>query len=122
MQLRDGSLTFSPSDLNAFLACGHLTSLQLAVARGDLDKPYRVNPHADVIRAKGDEHEAAYLADLRAAERDIVEISLNGSWSDAVRATEDAIRTGADVIYQATFDYDGWRGRADFVELQPDGS
>lgn len=64
MQPRDGQMTFSPSDLNAFLACPHLAMLQLAVARGEIEKPYRVNRHADLIRAKGDEHEADVLASL----------------------------------------------------------
>ncbi len=71
MQSIDGRLfRFSPTDLNAFLACEHLTTLQVAVARGELEKPFRHNPHADLIRRKGDEHEAAYLARLRAEGRD----------------------------------------------------
>ena len=60
----DQRFRFSPSDLNAFLACPHLTTLELAVARDELPKPYRHNPHAELIRRKGDEHEAAYLASL----------------------------------------------------------
>jgi len=40
----------------------------------------------------------------------------------AARATEDAMLAGADVIYQACFVDGGWRGFADFVERQPDGS
>src|SRR4051794_33385188 len=106
MQQRDGTLTFPPSDLNAFLACAHLTSLQLAVVRGELPKPYRHNPHADLIRAKGDEHEAAYLTQLRADGHDVVEISLDDGWDAAVRVTEDAIRGRADVVYQAVFEQD----------------
>ena len=66
MQTSEGRLLLSPTDLNAFLACEHLTTLQLAVARGELDKPLRHNPHADLIRRKGDEHEAGYLAGLQA--------------------------------------------------------
>ena len=70
---KNGSLRLSPTDLNAFLACEHLTTLQLAVARGELDKPWRHNPHADLIRRKGEEHEAAYLARLRADGRTITD-------------------------------------------------
>jgi uncharacterized protein len=50
----DGQLTFSPSDLNAFLACPHLTSLDVEVAREELERPFRPNPYADLIRRKGD--------------------------------------------------------------------
>ena len=44
------AMSLSPSALNDFLACAHLTSLQLGVARGELARPYRVNRHADLIR------------------------------------------------------------------------
>jgi predicted RecB family nuclease len=115
MQHRDGRLTFSPSDLNDFLACPHLTSLRLGVARGEIPKPYRHNPHADLIRRKGEEWEAAYLARLCAHGREVVEPG------DAV-ATEEALRRGADVVYQAILTDGRWLGKADFVERQEDGS
>ena len=107
---------FSPSDLEAFLACPHLTTLELAVARGELEKPFRVNLHADLIRRKGDEHERHYLEELRAQGKTIAEPAMAGE-------TEEAIRNGtADVIYQARLEHDGWRGIADFLERLPDGS
>ena len=37
--LDDGTLALSPSDLSAHLACPHLTTLSLAVARGELEQP-----------------------------------------------------------------------------------
>jgi uncharacterized protein len=122
MQFRDGRLVFSPSDLNAFLACPHLTTLELAVARGEIHKPFRVNLHADLIRRKGDEHEARYLQRLRDEGRDVVAISFDDrDWLRAARETEDAIRGGADVIYQACLAHGNWRGFADFVVRRPDG-
>jgi predicted RecB family nuclease len=119
MQLHDGRLVFSPTDLNAFLACGHLTTLQLAVARGEAAKPYRVNPHAELIRRKGQEHEARYLQQLRDAGRDVHVIEHG---PDAARRTEEALRSGADVVFQACLEDEGWRGFADFVERRPDGA
>ena len=44
MRLDDGRFRFSPTDLNAFLACEHLTTLQLAVARGELDEALPAQP------------------------------------------------------------------------------
>src|SRR5438876_7842143 len=38
-------LLFSPSDLSGFLACPHLTTLELLVARGERSKPHRHDPH-----------------------------------------------------------------------------
>jgi predicted RecB family nuclease len=119
---RKRSSVLSPSDLNAFVACPHLTTLRLAVARGELERPFRVNLHADLIRRKGEEHERRYLEQLRAEGREIVEISFGDrDWERAARATEEAIHEGADIVYQAALIDDGWRGLADFVERQPDG-
>ena len=50
--------------------------------------------------------------------REVVEIELpkrTARFEEAHAATVAAMRAGADVIYQATFARDGWRGRADFV-------
>ena len=122
MQQRDGKILFSPSDLNAFLECEHLTQLELAVARHELERPADENPQADLVKRKGEEHEAAYLATLRAEGREVVTIPNDWDLDAAARATEEAMRAGADVVYQACFVEGGWRGFADFVERQPDGS
>ena len=89
VQTSDGRLLFSPTDLNGFLSCEHLTTLQLAVARGELKKPFRPNLHADLIQRKGEEHEAAYLARLRAEGASIAEIDFDDrDWERAARETE----------------------------------
>src|SRR5215218_1775343 len=123
MQLRDGSFVFSPSDLNDFLECEHLTALELAVARGELARPHRDDPQGDLIRRKGEEHEAAHLSALEADGLDIARIKLDDNWEAAAAATEQAMRAGADVVYQAVVvDASGWRGIGDFLERQYDGS
>ena len=103
MQLRDGQLRFSPTNLNGFLSCEHLTTLQLAVARDELKKPYRPNLHADLIRRKGDEHEAAYLARLQAQGRRVADDRLRRPRLAARRARDrrKPSTEGADVVYQA---------------------
>jgi predicted RecB family nuclease len=124
MKVRERELAFSPSDLNAFLACPHLTWLELAVARDELKKPHRPNPQAELIRAKGDEHEAAYLQRLRDDGRDIVEIDLASDfdWDRAAGESQEAMRAGREIIYQAVLDDGAWRGLADFVIRQPNGN
>jgi hypothetical protein len=67
VRLAENRLLLLPSDLTGYLACPHLATLSLAVARGELTRPHRHNPHADLIGRKGDEHEARYLAALRDA-------------------------------------------------------
>jgi predicted RecB family nuclease len=121
MQQHHSKIFFSPSDLNAFLECEHLTQVELAVARRELERPVDENPQADLVKRKGDEHEAAYLARLIAEGRDVVTIPNDWDLDAAARATEEAMRAGADVIYQACFVDGDWRGFADFVERQPDG-
>ncbi|HEX3291842.1 MAG TPA: TM0106 family RecB-like putative nuclease [Gaiella sp.] len=130
MRLRDdGTLQLSPSDLSAHLACPHLTTLSLEVARGKLAQPHLDSPHRDLIFRKGNEHEHAYLARLAADGRSIVRIPTYDDDAfdadEARRLTEEAIRTGeAEVVYQPYLvDEDGrWRGFADFLERRPDGS
>jgi uncharacterized protein len=125
MQVRNGRLSFSPSDLTGYLACGHLTQLERRVALGLLAKPAAENPEAELVKRKGEEHERAYLDRLRAAGRAVKEITLDPDfdWERAAGETEEAIRVGTDVVYQGVFvDPDGWRGIADFLERQPDGT
>ena len=121
MEFFNGAILLSPSDLNAFLECEHLTQLDLAVARHERERPAAENPQAELVRRKGDEHEAAYLAELIAKGRDVVTIHNDWDLGLAARATEEAMLAGADVIYQACFVDEDWRGFADFVERQPDG-
>jgi uncharacterized protein len=122
VQLLDDAILLSPSDLNAYLECEHLTQLELAVARHELVKPADENPQAELVKRKGEEHEAAYLAQLLADGREVTAIPMDWDLAAAARATEAAMRAGADVVYQACFVDGDWRGFADFVERQPDGS
>ena len=122
----DGTLRLSPSDLSNHLACPHLTNLDVAVQRGELERPYADDTRVDLIRRKGMEHEAAYLARLEALGRSIVRIPTyddpDFDREEARRLTEEAIRGHvADVIYQPYLtSADGrWRGFADFLELIP---
>jgi predicted RecB family nuclease len=116
----DTRTRFSPTDLTAFVACPELTTLELRVARGELERPFRVNRHADLIRTKGEAHEAAQLALLGS---DVVRIEKPWEigWDEAAAATAHAMRDGAPYIYQAAFVDGDWRGLADFLERRPDG-
>ena len=118
MQATNSSLSLSPSDLNDYVECGHLTTLALEVARGVRRRPHVPDDYGDLLRRKGEEHEAAYLAELRAQGRQVVDVIGADRWDfdGSARSTIDAMRAGADIIYQATFVLGDWRGRADFLE------
>ncbi len=123
MHLHANRLHLSPSDVTAFLACEHLTTLSLAHARGEIDRPAVENEQAELVFRKGLEHERAYLESLRADGKTIVEIDFDDlDWDAAQGRTVEAMRAGADVVYQGVFAHDGWRGVADFLLRQPDGS
>jgi uncharacterized protein len=109
---------FSPSDLSAYLACPHLTTLSLEVALGNRRKPYTREALVELIAQKGELHEARYLEFLREQGREVVEIEWSkegDSFEAAHEATVAAMREGAEIVYQATFSRDGWRGRSDFL-------
>ena len=83
----------------------------------------RDDPELDIIRKRGFEHEKRYLADLgrrrpdgRSRSRRTARSRTAATSSRAAAAaTIEAMASGADVIYQATF-FDGtWRGHADFL-------
>jgi uncharacterized protein len=125
MQLIGGVPVFAATDLVGFLACEHLVGLELAAMAGLVERPERLDPEIDLIAKRGLEHEARYLADLERAGKAVTSIDageaggagatrLERLWA-AAQLTEEAIRRGDQVIYQATF-FDGrWLGLADFL-------
>ena len=78
MRRVDGRLVLSATDLTKHVACAHVTTLDL----GDLDPqptldapvPDAPDEALDLIFAKGLAHERAYLQQLRAQGRELVEI------------------------------------------------
>jgi predicted RecB family nuclease len=123
---QDGTLIVSATDLVGYLACDHLATLELGRVQGLWEKPIRSDdPTIALIQEKGDLHEAEYLVSLRDAGLTVVEIAkLDLRTPQDLRAAQamtlEAMRAGADVIFQATF-FDGrWRGHADFLFKRPD--
>jgi predicted RecB family nuclease len=115
MRLLNGNFLFSPSDLNNFLECPLLTQLDLGVVAGRLAQPDGRTARAELVARKGDEHEAAYLRSLIEAGDEVVEIASDLDPAVAAERTLEAIRDGAQVIYQGAFLQDGWIGYADFL-------
>ena len=122
MRFLDADLILSTSDLTKFVRCEHATLLDHGTKTGKITPLARrpPSPMAALIAGKGDEHEHAYLEQLRASGRTIVTIE-KAPWTvEALRRAEaqtaDAMRAGAAYIYQAAF-FDGrWAGYADILE------
>lgn len=120
MHLIDATVILSSTDLTGFLDCPHLTQQELAATRGQVERPLRNDPELELITRLGTEHEERHLAGYRGGGKLVVAITTPTASVEAYRAakerTLEAMRSGADVIYQATL-FDGrWLGYADFLE------
>jgi uncharacterized protein len=90
--------------------------------------PAGTDPHATLIQARGEAHEAEQMEKLRAGAERFVDLSAQSAPTDraaleaAAGVTVDAMRDGADLIYQAPL-FDGRRrGIADFLRRVPGDS
>jgi predicted RecB family nuclease len=109
-------MLFTATDIANFAACRHLLTLKLDAAEGKIQKPYFHDLGVELFRELGERHEAAYFNQLASKPGcRVVSIPMDTEWTEAVGRTKEAIREGADVIYQATFQDGNWGGRADFL-------
>src|SRR5260370_42479731 len=106
MQQIDSKVVHSATDLVGFLACEHLTNLELAALAGLVKRPFRDDPELDLIARRGLEHERRFLEDLRAQGRCITEIERDGSLARdgaTLRAAANevvaALKRGDDGVY-----------------------
>ena len=115
MRLIDKQLRLSATDLANHLSCRHLSQLSRAAAEGRAKKPKWNDPIAEILRERGVTHEAEYLAHLRdTAGLDVVAIP-EGPEKSSVERTLEAMRQGAELIYQGALGNERWYGRTDFL-------
>ncbi|HUS63635.1 MAG TPA: TM0106 family RecB-like putative nuclease [Kofleriaceae bacterium] len=108
MKRVEGEIRLSASDLAGHLGCRHRTNMDLEVARGERKAPpVYPDPIAEVLRERGFEHEAAYVASLGEGA-----VRLEGQGAEA---TAEAMRSGAPTIVQATLQVGRWMGRVDVL-------
>jgi len=113
MQVRSGSILLSATDVSNFLACRRRSALDLALIHGLVKAPTWVDPMAAVLRDRGNAHEQQYLGRLKDNGRTIVDLRDDPC---ATNRTLEAMRDGADVIYQAKFEQGQWLGYVDFLQ------
>jgi len=127
--LDDGSLVLSASDVTSHLSCAYLVQQKMAAVQGRRGAlPVGTDPHATLIQARGEAHEAEQMEKLRGGVERFVDLAAQAPSSDRAAleagagATLDAMRDGADLIYQAPL-FDGRRrGIADFLRRVPGDS
>ena len=115
MKFHESSITLSATDLCNHLECPHLTSLGLIDLTNSLEKD-PPDEEAQLIMQKGIDHETRWLETLREQGRLIIELKSKGlSDSEREEKTIEALRDGADVIYQPFLASTPFIGYADFL-------
>lgn len=107
-------LVYSPSDLNSFVVNPHITWLD----RYNLECPGEIVPdlgteEQELVRDQGEQHERRYLLDLKQSHARVVEIDKDES--SAWHRTLTAMRSGAQIIYQARLEFGEFGGWSDFL-------
>jgi predicted RecB family nuclease len=102
MKILDENVRVSASDLANFLACRHLTRLDLLKAHGQLKPAWAFDIGFQALGRPGEEHERSVLGRFREEALDVVEISSGlSAGAEGTMATAAAIGRAVDVIYQA---------------------
>jgi predicted RecB family nuclease len=124
VKMTEGRVRLAASDVANFLACQHLTRLDLLMARGQMRPPREFDLGFEDLVRRGERHEREVLERFRAQGHDVVDAA------GAIEATAEAIRGGAGIIYQGTLtgaepgDGPALLGRPDFLvraDLLPAG-
>ena len=112
-------LRHSASDLTHFLACEALTALDLKALtdKGLAARKVELDESGALIAKKGVAHEKTYLQNLHNAGKQVVDIQAQPLATNEDRriATENAMTSGVEVIYQATLIDGILLGHADFL-------
>src|SRR6185436_3965302 len=121
----DGIVVRSATDLSNFLSCRRKSALDLAAARGELERPRIDDPIRNILQERGREHERRFVERERTAGHIVEDLADVGRTAgtyhvdrDAqVAATLDAMRRGVARIVQAALRSadDRWFGYADVL-------
>src|SRR5580700_2974507 len=117
MRISTGHVRLSASDLSNHLACRHVTTLDLLVARGLRAEPDWAAPDLKVIQELGLRHEAAYLAHLGKQGLTVENLG-HIDHKDEKRLLAETLALmgrGAEVIAQGALRDGEWFGRPDVL-------
>ena len=107
-------ILYSPTDLVTFLACHHASFFdhRALFEKMEVSEDSSTNK---LLQKRGFEHEAEYLQQLKHEGKRVIEIPKGPPLQERATLTIDAMRDGADVVYQGVLFSAPWRGDADFL-------
>jgi len=108
-------IRLSATDLSNHLACHHVTTLDLMVARGSMKAPDWRSPDLVVIQELGLQHEEAYL---RYLEKSGLNVAILRSITDETQTLVETLShmaKGTDVISQGALSKGRWFGQPDVL-------
>ena len=116
MKLVTEQIRLAATDLSNHLACRHVTTLDLQVARGEKRAPDWAAPDLVVIRERGERHERAYLTYLKEEKKLRVEnLAEIKDEKELLQETRSLMEQGAEVIAQGALAGGEWFGRPDVL-------
>jgi predicted RecB family nuclease len=108
LKIIDGQVRLAASDVANFLACRHLTRLDLLRARGVIEPPHVYDAGFEDLVKRGDAHEKQILQGYRDRGLQVVEVTKDTTNPAAgATATAGAIADRVDVIYQGALMREG---------------
>ena len=122
MRVVAGRLILGATDLSDYIACEHLTELEIRRAHGE-DLPRSTTPLAELLATLGGEHETRWVDARRDAGARVREFDPEATrkattlaeLEHAAAETAAEMRAGTELLYQPFF-FDGtWQARADFL-------
>jgi predicted RecB family nuclease len=115
MKVVSKQVRLAATDLSNYLACHHLTELDLKVARGSLKPPDWRSPDLRIIQELGLQHEEAYLRFLEKSGLNVVILRDVTDETLALAQTQAHMQKGEDVIAQGALSKGRWFGRPDVL-------
>lgn len=115
MKALSKQIRLAATDLANHLACRHVTTLDLSVAREERNAPEWKAPDLAVIQELGARHEAEYLKFLRETGVSVVELQALKDEQQSIRETISCMEKGMEAIAQGSLLSGRWFGRPDIL-------
>lgn len=117
MRIVNKKIVFSPSDMSTFFKSPFAAWME----RYCFEKPHEKfeieeDPTMKLLAHKGNEFETSYFSELKKKYKKVIEIKRSKDFAESLQGTISAMKSGADIIYQAALGHEEFAGYADFLK------